>query len=335
MTLPTVAWAVIFVIATGASLAASGLLVRRIEMFAARLGLSEAILGLVSALAANSPEITAAVTALVQGHHDIGVGVVLGSNVFNLAALLGLGALVAGFIRLHRAAIVLTGSVGAWAALCALAVVGGGLDPRLGLLATLVIMVPYVVVAAAPQVLHRVPLPPRWSGMVRLALTEEESELAEAVRPALGTWRDAAVGAAALVVVVVASAVMVTSSSTLGASFHVPPIVIGGLVLAAVTSLPNAVAAVYLAGRGRGAAVLSEAMNSNTLNVVIGLLLPASLIGLGNASAGGGVVAAAFAAGLTLCALTFAYLGRGLGRWGGAFLVVGYLGFVAAVLTGY
>jgi cation:H+ antiporter len=333
VTLPLGAWAVVFAVAACASLAASGVLVRRIEMFAARLGVTEAILGLVSALAANSPEITSAVTALAQGQRDIGIGVVLGSNVFNLAALLGVGALVAGAIRLHRAATVLTGSVGAWVALWALAVIGAGFDPRHALFAVLVVLVPYVVVAATPRILHRLPLPPRWSGMIRVALFEEETELAEMVRPARGTWRDAVVGGVTLVVVVVASAVMERSAATVGDALHIPTIVIGGLVLAAVTSLPNAVAAVYLAGRGRGAAVLSETMNSNTLNVVIGLLVPASLIGLGSAAAGGAVIAAAFAAGLTLVALTLAYVGRGLTRWSGALLVVGYVGFVAAVVT--
>ena len=48
-------------------------------------------------------------------------------------------------------------------------------------------------------------------------------------------------------------------------------------MLAVVTSLPNAVSAVYLARRGRGAAVLSTALNSNAINVVGGLLIPASL----------------------------------------------------------
>ncbi len=60
-----------------------------------------------------------------------------------------------------------------------------------------------------------------------------------------------------------------------------PQIITGGVVLAAVTSLPNAVAAVYLAARGRGAAMLSTTLNSNTLNVTAGLLLPATIIGLG------------------------------------------------------
>ena len=83
------------------------------------------------------------------------------------------------------------------------------------------------------------------------------------------------VAVGSLVVVVAASVTMERAASALGTRFAIPEIVVGGLVLAAVTSLPNAVAAVYLAARGRGAATLSTALNSNTLNVVIGLLIPA------------------------------------------------------------
>jgi hypothetical protein len=66
----------------------------------------------------------------------------------------------------------------------------------------------------------------------------------------------------------------------------VPGVITGAIVLAAVTSLPNAVAAIFLARRGRAAATLSEALNSNTLNVLAGLLIPAVIItspGLGGA----------------------------------------------------
>ena len=55
-----------------------------------------------AAVAADAPEITASITALAHHQATIGAGVVLGSNVFNLAALLGLGAVVAGRINLHR-----------------------------------------------------------------------------------------------------------------------------------------------------------------------------------------------------------------------------------------
>ena len=87
------------------------------------------------------------------------------------------------------------------------------------------------------------------------------------------------VAAGSLVIVVAVSVIMERAASALGIRFAIPEIAIGGLVLAAVTSLPNAVAAVYLATRGRGAATLSTALNSNTINVVIGLLIPAALIG--------------------------------------------------------
>ena len=84
--------AAVFVAAAGLSLGASAVLVVRLERVGARPGLSEALLGLVAALAADAPEVTSAVTALAHGQHDIGTGVILGSNVFNLAALIGLGA---------------------------------------------------------------------------------------------------------------------------------------------------------------------------------------------------------------------------------------------------
>ena len=101
-------------------------------------------------------------------------------------------------------------------------------------------------------------------------------------------------------------------------------------MLAVVTSLPNAVSAVYLAMRGRGGAVLSTTLNSNAINVIAGLLIPASITGLGPAS-GPDVLVAAWYAGLTVLALTFAYHGRGLTRLPGAVIIAGYLAFVATL----
>jgi hypothetical protein len=46
----------------------------------------------------------------------------------------------------------------------------------------------------------------------------------------------------------------------------------------------DAIAAVRLATRGRGSAVETECFNSNTLNIVFGICLPAMITGLGNPS---------------------------------------------------
>jgi Ca2+/Na+ antiporter len=102
-------------------------------------------------------------------------------------------------------------------------------------------------------------------------------------------------------------------------------------VLAAITSLPNAVTAVYLARRGRGAATLSEAMNSNTLNVAFGLFLPAAVAGL--AAGGSATLVAAWYAAMTLAVLALAYLHHGLTRLTGALVILAYLAFVAVLVA--
>ncbi len=135
--------AVVFVLAAVASLCASWQLVSRIERIGERLGFGEALLGMVAALAADSPEITAAVSAVAGHQSRIGAGVVIGSNVFNLAALLGLSALIAGAVALHRRVIALEGSIAMPIAILCLVVVVGLLTPLAGLVLAAVVLVPY------------------------------------------------------------------------------------------------------------------------------------------------------------------------------------------------
>ena len=198
-----------FIAAAAVSLATSFLLVARLERVGERLGLSEALLGMVAALAADAPEVTAAVTAIAHHEQQVGAGVVLGSNVFNLAALLGLGAVVAGRIRLHRRVVLLGGTVAVWAAAVCLIVVAGALPAAVGLALALLMLGGYLAVLATEgRGLERLRVPGTWTAWLRSAITEEEQELLEAIRPARGRWPDAAIAAAALVVVVVASVTM-------------------------------------------------------------------------------------------------------------------------------
>ncbi|HEY2578750.1 MAG TPA: hypothetical protein VGI74_20795 [Streptosporangiaceae bacterium] len=329
--MPTSAGLLVFAVAVVVSLAASWLLVSRLERLAERAGFSEAWLGLVAAFAADAPEITSAVTALVRGQTSVGAGVVIGSNVFNLAALLGLSAVVAGRIAFHRRVVVLGGVPGVWIAAVCLVTVAGVVRPGAGLVLAVIVLVPYGVLLGLRRArLEGLRLPARWRSWLVAAVHEEEAELTGAIRPEPGTWRDGLVAIAALATVVAASTVMEQAATALGQRYAVPGVVTGGLVLAVVTSLPNAVSAVYLARRGRGAAVLSTALNSNAINIVGGLLIPASLTGLGPRS-GQGMLVAGWYAGLTVLALAFAYRGGGLSRPPGMLIIVGYLGFVVAL----
>lgn len=252
------------------SLVTSWVLVTRLERVGERLGLSEALLGIVAALAADAPEITSAVSAMAGHQQRLGAGVVIGSNVFNLAALLGFGAVVAGRIRLHRKVVVLGGVVAVCVAVVCLVVVIGVVPPAAGFVLVLVTVVLYaVVLGASGSGLARLRLPRPWITWLRSAVTEEESELDQAIRPERGR---------------------------------------------------------------RPAATLSTALNSNTLNVALGLLLPATVIGLGQ-PAGQTTLIAVWYLGLTAAMLAFAYRDRGVRRQIGILIIAAYLVFVGSLLV--
>ena len=65
--------------------------------FAKRLGISDLVIGLTIVAAGTSmPEVAASLVAAFKGERDIAVGNVVGSNIFNVLASLGLGGLVSG-----------------------------------------------------------------------------------------------------------------------------------------------------------------------------------------------------------------------------------------------
>ncbi|HUY56916.1 MAG TPA: hypothetical protein VMV12_03705, partial [Candidatus Micrarchaeaceae archaeon] len=134
------------------------------------------------------------------------------------------------------------------------------------------------------------------------------------------------------IVVVLASVTMERGASALGQHYLVASVVVGGLALAAVTSLPNAVAGVYLAAKGRGAAALSTSLNSNTLNVTAGFLIPAAVMGLARPS-DPELLIAGWYVGMTALTLGLAYAGKGLRRRAGWVIIAGYFVFVAALLV--
>lgn len=323
----------LFVVAAAVSLASSWMLVTSLGRLGARIGLSEALLGMLAALAADAPEITAAVTALGRHEQTVGAGVAIGSNIFNLAALLGLSAVVAGRIALHRRVIVLSGVVAVWVSGSCLVVVVGLIPPVAGLIIVLAALLPYLAILGMRRE-RLVPgwLPRQWGLWLAEAVHEEELELEVAIHPRRGHRADVVSAGIGVVVVVGASIAMERTATRLGTEHAVPGIVVGGLVLAAVTSLPNAVAALYFAARGRGAAVLSTALNSNGINVVAGLLVPASVLGLGRPSGLTTFIAAAFAA-MTAFALALAYINGGLRRGSGALTIAAYVAVVAVLVA--
>jgi hypothetical protein len=108
---------------------------------------------------------------------------------------------------------------------------------------------------------------------------------------------------------------------------------VGTLILAALTSLPNAFTAIRLGLNHRGGALVSETLNSNTINLAVGVILPSLFISLGGVT---GLVGfdLAWLVGMTAFALLLLARAGGAGRLGAAGLIAMYLVFVAVHLTG-
>ncbi len=77
-------------------LASSRLLVWAAVALATELGVPELVIGLtIVALGTSLPELAASMAAARKGEHDIAIGNVIGSNMFNLLGVMGLAALIA------------------------------------------------------------------------------------------------------------------------------------------------------------------------------------------------------------------------------------------------
>jgi cation:H+ antiporter len=256
--------------------------------------------------------------------------VILGSNVAKLALLLGLAAVVAGRVRLDRRVVLLESVVAGVLAVVTVAVVGGVAAPAPGLVVALLVFVPYVVLTALrPEARARLPIPVRLRGTLTGALTQEEDDLD--IEPGRGGGIDVAVATIALLLVVGSSVVLERTGSDLGTAWDISDLVVGAVLLAIVTSIPNAVAAVHLARRGRGAATLSTTTNSNNIHVVVGLLVPAAILGLGTVTSAA-VLAAWWYLGLTAAVLAWAFLRRGLTRVDGVVIGLAYAVFVVLLV---
>jgi cation:H+ antiporter len=317
----TAALVALFVASLAVTLAAAGFFARRLDRVGLRLGLPETLLGLLTAAAADAPELSSAITALLKGEHSAGVGVVVGSNVFNLAAMIGGSAMLCGLVRVRRESLVVEGSVGVAVLLAGATVIVGWLPPAAAVAIIGIVLVPYVIVLAlGPQGVERLPI--RRRGFLHRMFGEEHIR----VREEGAILGPAMLLVPALAIIIAGSALMVEAAVRLGDRWSVPEFLVGVLVLAVLTSLPNAFTGIRLGLQGRGSALLSETLNSNTINLVAGIAIPALLLSLGSFS---GLVAfdLAWLIGTTLVVL--ALLVRGVGRAGGGLVIGLYLVFLA------
>lgn len=299
-------------------------LVRGASSLALRAGVSGFVVGLtVVGFGTSTPELGASVAAAMRGASDLAVGNVVGSNVFNIAVILALTALVRPIpIGLAAVRIELM-----W--MCAAALVpflalatGGTLGRGSGILLA-ALLVAFVV--RSYLVGRRAPDAPE---------PAMERDIAEMAAPA-PERRNALVAAAQVLVglalLVVGSQALVAGATDAARAMGVSELVIGLTVVAAGTSAPELVTSLVAAVRGRSDLALGNVLGSNVFNA-FGILGVAAMISpqrvSGQVLALDAPVMVAASVGLAVMCVT----GRVISRREGALMLAGYGVYLGALI---
>lgn len=316
----------LLLVAVGLGLLTGGgeALVRGAVAIARQAGLTPAVIGLtIVAMGTSLPELVVSVMASLSGQPDIAVGNVVGSNIFNIAGVLGVSALLiplpilGNVVRLEWPVMALVSAV-------FLVVARDGLLDRLeaGLfVAALVVFVAYSLRVARQEVTGA-----------------EAQEFADEVKARSLDSRPAAllrsIGAVALgvVLLVVGGRLLVDGAVALARFAGLSERVIGLTVVAVGTSAPELATSIVAAVRKQTDVAIANVIGSNIFNLlgilgVAGLILPLEI----SAGMRGSDLWWMLGVALLLFPLMF-FRGRQLSRLEGVILLGTYITYVALLL---
>lgn len=279
-------------------------LVRGGASMAVRLGLTPLVVGLtVVAYGTSMPEAIVSLKAAAQGQPGIALGNVVGSNLFNLAVILGLAAVVCP-IRTHLqilkwdAPLLLGVTV-----VSVLAMATGELGRWVGVTG---------LVGAA--------LYTWWT--VRMAKKEEKEAEVEEVKPSRSVWLDLLFVAIGLGALVLGARLLVTNSVDLARDLGVAEAIIGLTIVAAGTSVPELATSVVAAIRKQPDIALGNVLGSNLFNLLFVLGGSAAVKPVPTQSISW--LDLGFMIGITAVVWPMLASGRKLSRWEGGTLVASY-----------
>lgn len=287
---------------------------------ARRLGVSDLVVGLtIVALGTSTPELVISVLAAVGGNAPMAVGNVVGSNIFNVLAIIGIVAIVKP-IPICRSVM---GEQLPWVLLTAAIVVATGFSPWLDGTPAVVSRVEGIILLLLLVMFMR-----------RTLLSARENPDGEAV----GNTRQRKVWLACLMIagglgaLIFGGDIFVDGASAIASLMGVSDAVIGLTIVAAGTSLPELATSVVAARKGSPDMAVGNVIGSCVLNIVLILGTAATITPL---SFGG--VGPLDMAVLGLSALLFWLMARYGGtriitRLEGVLLFAVYVGYIAVLV---
>lgn len=316
--------AFLFVLLGLAILAGGGeLLVRGATTIARLAGLTPAVIGLTIVAAGTSlPELVVSVVAALRGTPDIAVGNVVGSNIFNIAMVLGAAALVLP-LRVHATAIRLEWPImflASWTGF--LLMRDGQLDRMEGgfFVASLLAFLAYSVYIARYEVSDE--------EQTEFATETEDRSIHPRNRQMAMSILAVVAGSALLVV---GGKALVDGAVAIAREVGLSERVIGITIVAIGTSAPELAASLVAAFRGRTDLALANIIGSNIFNI-LGILGVTALVRPIPVAVGIVRTDAWWMLGLAVVLLPMMWTGKRISRAEGALLLTGYAAYIMVLL---
>jgi cation:H+ antiporter len=293
-------------------------LVRGSSALALRFGVTPLVVGLtVVAFGTGSPELFVSVEAAARGEGGIALGNVVGSNISNVALILGLSALARPMkvrSELIRREVPLMIAV---TLLLCLLLYDGALSRVEG------------VILAAGSVAYTAFAYVSARRDRSKAVAEEFEEALE--QPKRAAWLDAAFVVAGFALLLVGARLLLAGATVVAAQFGISQVVIGLTIVAIGTSLPELATSVVASMRGEADVAFGNVIGSNILNILLilgvaAMIRPIETQGLRPLDLGVLVASA-------VLVLPLMWRGWVLNRWEGALLLVGYVAYLYSVVS--
>lgn len=227
------------------------------------LGISQIILGVTaSAIGTSLPEFGSALIASLSGSTDIGVGCVIGSNIWNIAGILGISATVSGYIATRK-----DGLTRDWlmTLITGLILIFFMFFGDINWTAAVVMIATYIV-----YLWLLIKAQKKETASKEIAYhTEEKKEINKKV------LTFTIIG---LLGLIIGCRLLVYSGVELAKIAGIPEMIMGLFTLAIGTSIPELVVTLSSAMKGLHELSIGTVLGSNTFNILIGIGIPALIM---------------------------------------------------------
>lgn len=292
-------------------------LVRGAAALAIRFGLSPLVVGLtIVALGTSSPELVVSVEATLNGQGPLAIGNIVGSNIANLALIVGVAILLRPMAvsrdLVRRDMPLLLGI----SIILVFLLIDGEMSRVEGLVFTIgfVCYLWYTIRASK-------------TGEGEVELAPEVEDVLEQPKGTLTLWKSILVVIGGGALLLLGSHWLIEGATGLAHLFGVSEAVIGLTIVALGTSLPELATTIAAARRNHGQMALGNAVGSNFFNIM-GVLGPAAIVAPMRAE-GVGLDSLLVMLGVTVVTFYFFVTGRFMKRWEGGVLLFLYVAYIA------